>query len=242
MYGKIFDSMYDGTLHGNWEAIVTLQQLIVLCTADGIVDMTPQAISSRTSIPLKIIEKGLKVLADPDPYSRTPGEEGRRIVLMDAHRPWGWVLVNHEKYKRMQDLDTIRAQTRARVQRHRDAKRTVTPGNGQQRHTDTDTDTDTEANAKAGKSTPLAPSAPALAAGSPVNGNAVAYIPLNDGSEYAITPAHVAEFEKLYPAVDVLQTLNEIRGWNLANPTRRKTRAGVLRHVNGWLAKEQNSG
>ncbi len=63
MYGKIFDSIYDGTLYGQWEAIVVMQQLIVLADANGVVDMTPPAISARTSIPLPIIEKGLQILA-----------------------------------------------------------------------------------------------------------------------------------------------------------------------------------
>ena len=26
VYGKVFDSIYDGTLYGHWEAIVTMQQ------------------------------------------------------------------------------------------------------------------------------------------------------------------------------------------------------------------------
>ncbi len=80
------------------------------------------------------------------------------------------------------------------------------------------------------------------AAASPSNGKGMAYIPLNDNSEFPITDGMVKEFESLYPAVDVLQTLREIRGWNLANPTKRKTKTGVLRHVNSWLAKEQNKG
>jgi uncharacterized phage protein (TIGR02220 family) len=144
VYGKIFDSMYRGTLYGQWEAIVTFQQLIVLCDADGVVDYTPPAISSITSIPLEIIQKGLEVLSKPDPYSRTPGSEGRRIELIDAHRPWGWVIVNHKKYQSLQDSDTVREQTRERVRKHRELKRSVTDGNGQKRHTDTYTDTDTK--------------------------------------------------------------------------------------------------
>jgi hypothetical protein len=148
LYGKIFDSMYRGTLYGQWEAIVTFQQLIVLCDADGVVDYTPPAISSITSIPLEIIQKGLEVLAKPDPYSRTPGADGRRIELIDAHRPWGWVIVNHKKYQNLQDSDTVRAQTRERVRRHRELKRSVTDGNGQKRHTDTDTDTNTDTDTK----------------------------------------------------------------------------------------------
>lgn len=148
MYGKIFDSMYKGTLYGQWEAIVTFQQMIVLCDADGTVDMTPPAIAAITSIPLDIIQKGIEVLSREDPYSRTPGRNGRRIELIDEHRPWGWVIVNHNKYKRLQDSDSIRAQTKERVRKHREMKLSVTDGNarvtdgnGQKRHTDTDTDT-----------------------------------------------------------------------------------------------------
>lgn len=74
------------------------------------------------------------------------------------------------------------------------------------------------------------------------NGSAVAYIPLNDGSEFGVSEDLAAELQKLYPAVDVSQTLNEIRGWNLANPKKRKTKGGVVSHINAWMSKEQNRG
>ena len=150
MYGKIFDSIYSGTLYGQWEALVTMQQMIVLADADGVVDMTPMAISARTSIPREIIDKGLDILAAPDKYTRTPGSDGRRIELIDEHRPWGWILVNYEKYKALQDADTLRAQTRERVRKHRENKKKktcnadVTEGNGQKRHIDIDIDTNTD--------------------------------------------------------------------------------------------------
>lgn len=99
MYGKIFESMYKGTLYGNWEAIVTFQQLIVLADKDGVIDMTPPAIAAMTSIPLDIIKKGIEFLMAPDEYSRTTGEDGKRIVLLDDHRPWGWRIVNFEDVK-----------------------------------------------------------------------------------------------------------------------------------------------
>lgn len=65
-------------------------------------------------------------------------------------------------------------------------------------------------------------------------------IPLNDNSEFIISEQQLGEWQALYPAVDILQTLRNIRGWNLANPKRRKTKSGVLNHVSQWLAKEQN--
>jgi len=143
MYGKIFDSMYDSTLADDWRALITFQQMIVLCDADGTVDMTPHSIARRTGIPIEYIEAGLKILEAPDPYSRTPDQDGRRIERIDSHRPWGWSIVNHEKYKVLQDADHVRAQTRERVRRHREKRKgvtLVTVGNAPKRHTDTDTD------------------------------------------------------------------------------------------------------
>lgn len=67
-------------------------------------------------------------------------------------------------------------------------------------------------------------------------------IPLNNGKEFPVTEAQVAEFSSLYPAVDVPQTLRSIRAWAIANPSKRKTQSGAMRFVNAWLAKEQNRG
>lgn len=67
-------------------------------------------------------------------------------------------------------------------------------------------------------------------------------LPLNDGAGYAVSMEQVAEWEGLYPAVDVMQQLRNMRGWLLANAERRKTRNGILRFITGWLAKEQDRG
>jgi hypothetical protein len=72
--------------------------------------------------------------------------------------------------------------------------------------------------------------------------NAVEKIPLVDGTEYPITETHIAEFERAYPAVDVLSELRRIRAWCISNPQKRKTKKGCLRFVNSWLEKTQNRG
>lgn len=95
--------MYDGTLarRGPWEALVTFQQLIVLANKRGEVDITADAIARRTTIPLAIIEKGIKHLLKTDPESRTPALQGRRIVPLSPERKWGWRIVNYEHYNRI---------------------------------------------------------------------------------------------------------------------------------------------
>ena len=144
MYGKLFASMYDGTLVEDWRALVTFQQMIVLCDADGVIEMTAEAISRRTGIPVEHIKAGIEILESTDPLSRSSEDDGRRIRRIEEHRPWGWFIVNHSKYRSLQDSDSVRAQNRERKQRQRerDKSRTVTDGHAPSRHTDTDTNTD----------------------------------------------------------------------------------------------------
>jgi hypothetical protein len=110
MYGKVFTSMYDGTLatRGPWQALVTFQQFLVLKDRGGIVDMTPDAISRRTTIPIEIINIGIAALEQVDTESRSNELEGRRIVRLDPERSWGWKVVNHEKYNKIRSEDDRR--------------------------------------------------------------------------------------------------------------------------------------
>lgn len=65
---------------------------------------------------------------------------------------------------------------------------------------------------------------------------------LNDKSEYPIFQEQVDSWSELYPAVDVPQELRKMRGWCDANPSKRKTKRGILRFINNWLSGEQDKG
>ena len=123
MYGKVFASMYDGTLatRGPWQALVTFQQFIVLADRTGIVDMTAEAIARRTTIPLEIIKIGIAALEQPDSESRSSELDGRRIARLSDDRPWGWQIVNYEKYRKIRSADD-RREYMANLMRERRAK------------------------------------------------------------------------------------------------------------------------
>ena len=55
-----------------------------------------------------------------------------------------------------------------------------------------------------------------------------------------VTKAQCQEWASLYPAVDVIQQFRNMKGWLKANPTRRKTKRGINKFINGWLSKEQD--
>ena len=67
-------------------------------------------------------------------------------------------------------------------------------------------------------------------------------LPLNTGGTYPITQSMIDEWRTLYPAVDVEQECRNMIGWLNSNPSKRKTKAGLLRFANGWLSREQDSG
>jgi hypothetical protein len=65
---------------------------------------------------------------------------------------------------------------------------------------------------------------------------------LNDKTEYPISQEQVDKWADLYPAVNVIQQLRNMKGWLDSNQQKRKTRAGILRFVTGWLSRAQNKG
>lgn len=65
-------------------------------------------------------------------------------------------------------------------------------------------------------------------------------IPLNDGTGYDVTQDQINKWEELYQNVDILQELRKMVGWCDSHPKQRKTKAGVLRFITGWLAREQD--
>ena len=65
---------------------------------------------------------------------------------------------------------------------------------------------------------------------------------LNTGEIYPISREKADRWRELYPAVDVSQELRNMAAWLESNPAKRKTKSGILRFCNGWLAREQDKG
>lgn len=68
------------------------------------------------------------------------------------------------------------------------------------------------------------------------------FLPLNDGAEYPVSQEQCHEWAGLYPAVDVIQQLRQMRAWLIANPRKKKTKGGINRFIVTWLSKEQDRG
>lgn len=68
-------------------------------------------------------------------------------------------------------------------------------------------------------------------------------IPTNkNGEEFSVTQAFVDAMKELYPNVDVEAQIKSMKAWAISNPAKRKTKQGMTRFINSWLAREQDKG
>ncbi|MDE5589043.1 MAG: hypothetical protein K2J60_07855 [Acetatifactor sp.] len=65
---------------------------------------------------------------------------------------------------------------------------------------------------------------------------------LNDKTSYNVPEEKITLWKETYPAVDIEQELRRMAAWLDCNPQRRKTRRGINRFINSWLAREQDRG
>src|SRR3990167_6859575 len=211
-FSKLFNTMWGGSLYGRFEASATFMVLLSLCDRNGVVDMTPEAIAGTTGWPIAFIRKGISELISPDPRSRTPDEEGRRLVAIDEHRDWGWRITTYQKHR--DEMRSIERTEYLRLAKQKERSRNYV--NTVNKSTNVNTDqpiAEAEAEAEADTKTKLLAQRDKRA--SLGDAEIVEKIPALGGTEVEIRESHVKELERLYPAVDVPQTLREIRAWNL---------------------------
>ena len=114
LYARVFIKILDSSLAEDWQARHVFEDFLKLASMDGIVDMTHSAIARRTNIPLEIVRAAIEKLEAPDPMSRGADEDGRRLARLDAHRDWGWRIVNFDKYEAIRQQQDVREAERVK--------------------------------------------------------------------------------------------------------------------------------
>jgi hypothetical protein len=127
-YIPVFDTVFEGTLCGQWPTLPVWLSILPLADKNGLIDMTYQAISVLSGWPIELLKEGIAELMKPDPESRSNTAGGRRLELIDPdHRSWGWRVVNHSYYrekarKHMHDIArVVSGENAARLRAKREA-------------------------------------------------------------------------------------------------------------------------
>lgn len=154
-YVPLFGSLTTGTLCGRWPDVGLWPIVLSLSDRHGVVDVTPAYIANVTGLAVEDVVACMARFCAPDPLSRSGAEGGARLVLLDAHRDWGWRIVNHAVYrerarKQMQQIEFTasgRDAERKRLLRERKASSDVQrcPAvSGSVRPSDSDSDKDSK--------------------------------------------------------------------------------------------------
>lgn len=102
IYGKILkSSVWVGQpahLRLTWIA------LLVLADRQGDVMSSVPGLAQDAGVTIPEVLQALEKFKSPDPFSRTPDNEGRRILEIDG----GWHVLNHDKYREMRSESQVK--------------------------------------------------------------------------------------------------------------------------------------
>jgi hypothetical protein len=155
IFVKIFQNLLQSSLWASDpETCKIWITILCLTDQDGIVHATAPGIANEARVSLKKTREVLQLFEQPDPDSRSPENEGRRIERTDG----GYIVLNYLKYRAKTDAAHQRAQTAARVFAYREHKKKpkkcnapvtlcnapVTPCNDTKTKTKTKTKTETK--------------------------------------------------------------------------------------------------
>ncbi|MGD9567558.1 MAG: phage replisome organizer N-terminal domain-containing protein [Sedimentibacter sp.] len=152
---------------------------------------------------------------------------------------------NWEKYQSADELEKIREKNRLRQQKFREKQKLLVDSNFDvtlpvtlRNGIDIDIETEQDINKDKDLCTETEVSIPKEV---PIKEIFIS-LPLNDKTEHEVEKSEVDTWKDLYPSVNVEQELRSMKGWLIANPTKRKTKKGINRFINNWLAREQDKG
>lgn len=95
--------------------------MLAMADQDGIVYATVPGLANIARITLGECERALRKFQQPDPYSRTKAEEGRRVREIEG----GWLLINHGAYRALMSAEDRKERDRLRKQKQRAKNRDV---------------------------------------------------------------------------------------------------------------------
>jgi hypothetical protein len=130
MYVKLYSSILDSSV---WACDVGTRivwvALLAMADQDGFVRASPSGLARRANVNPEECLRACAILEAPDPESTNPDNDGRRVEHIES----GWQILNYALYRSLQDPDVRRQQTKERVRKHRELKRSVTHSNAPKR-------------------------------------------------------------------------------------------------------------
>lgn len=131
MYGKIFSSTFSGSMFGAGPDVFAVWAYVIANAQDSRVELSPRVLAATIGTTPDRVEEAIEYLCRPDPESRNPEHDGRRLVKEGQYQ---YLVVSHSIYRSLQDEEARREYNAAR-QRVCRAKKRVTQSSHTLSHT-----------------------------------------------------------------------------------------------------------
>lgn len=111
-YAKLFSSIIHSTIWREPPHVKILWiTMLAMSDKDGAVMASVPGLADAARVTIEQCNSGLQRLQEPDPYSRTKENDGRRITEIDG----GWALLNYPKYRDLKSEEEIKEKNRVKV-------------------------------------------------------------------------------------------------------------------------------
>ena len=115
-YAKLFSSITESSL---WSEPKEVRLLFVTMLAKansvGFIEAAIPGLARAANLTLEEVQNAITILENPDPFSKNPDCEGRRVIPA----PGGWIVLNYEEYRSRQSEDERREYMREYMQNYR---------------------------------------------------------------------------------------------------------------------------
>lgn len=120
-FGKIFESTYTGSMVGSGPVVFAVWGYVIANTRPpGLVEINPIILGTILGAPVEDIEQAIGYLESPDPKSRTPDEDGRRLIRVGQFL---YKVPTWQKYRESRNDDERRAYNAEAARRSRNKRK-----------------------------------------------------------------------------------------------------------------------
>jgi hypothetical protein len=119
-FTKLFSSITESTVWCEPDRVrIVWITMLAMADSRGRVWASIPGLANRARVPVDDAKAAIERFLAPDEYSRTPDNDGRRVVPIDG----GWRLLNHEKYRAIRDEEAINESKRKYINTRRALER-----------------------------------------------------------------------------------------------------------------------
>ncbi len=117
MYGKFFASTFTGSMFGAGSDVFAVWGYVIANAGiDGRLELNPKMLASVLGASVDAVERAIVSLCEPDPHSRNPQADGRRLQREGQYQ---YRVTSHEIYRAIRNEEERRAYNREKQRESR---------------------------------------------------------------------------------------------------------------------------